>query len=420
MSDNDRKHPAKRTKRQAKTAAALEDDSAEDTTSTALLLLAAAGKKSPQDLADALMGLLLPQDATLSSKSAKNLLKSFDLVRAQLQHRTNLLSVNSIAKGKQSDMVLSGFSIPAGVMQNVLEFLPRASALRSASLVGKSWLAMVRAPEFWTALDHNAGLLEISTTVTNMTQFLKVVKQPQFAWIKKLGFPETVRSRKKAFEEIAKACPLLEEIDVGSSLWSTMKIDQETFLSLPVLFPRLNAIRLSLYYVTDFGIGEFCRIMGDRLVRLGINEAYGDNNSLSNDFLAPIGNSCPNLESFAFHFVRGLNCPPALPIGRFSDAAIIRFLESCPKLKTLSLFHCDENVSENFGLSAFEYIRDNANRLQLEKVLVTGHSDLMADTELCAKLKEKLPSFEAITNEDFNLRVVNLHSNNKASDHLAW
>ena len=338
MSDNDRKRPAKRTKRKAKqTAAALEDaDSAGDTTSPALLLLAA-GTKSPQDLAEALMGLLLPQDATLSSKSAKNLLKSFDLVRAQLQHRTNLLSVNSIAKGQKSDILLSGFSIPAGVMQNVLEFLPRPTALRSASLVCKSWLAMVRAPEFWTALDHNAGLLEISSTVTNMTQFLKVVKQPQFAFIQKLGFPESVRSRKKAFEEIAKACPLLEEIDVGSSWWSTMKIDQETFLSLPVLFPRLNAIRLSLYHVSDFGIAEFCRIMGDRLVRLGINEAYGDNNSLSNDFLAPIGNSCPNLESFAFHFVRGLNCPPTLPIGRFSDAAIIQFLESCPKLKNLSL-----------------------------------------------------------------------------------
>ena len=76
-------------------------------------------------------------------------------------------------------------------------------------------------------------------------------------------------------------------------------------------------------------------------------------------------------------------------------------------------------MSENFGLSAFEYIRDNANRLHLEKVLVTGHSDLMADTELCAKLEEKLPSFEAITNGISRLRVVNLHSNNKASDQVA-
>jgi hypothetical protein len=55
-----------------------------------------------------------------------------------------------------------------------------------------------------------------------MDHLFALVNRPQFASLKALVPPCKVRIRKNAFEKIAEACPLLEEIDIGFDYESSM------------------------------------------------------------------------------------------------------------------------------------------------------------------------------------------------------
>ena len=265
---SDRKRPAAKagaaSRRSSKRKASTKND-ADDSSP----LLIPISQQSTEELASVMLSWL-PNGATIAHADAKKLLKSFDHVRAELQHRSNLLASKAIETGEQRDVLLSDVSVPSTVMLNVLEFLPRYEAVHSASLVSKSWLAVARAPQFWTTLNHGAGLLEKSSTVTNMTDLLTFLKKPHFSSLKTLVPPHKVQTRKKAFEDIALSCPLLENIDAGYHPFSLMKIDDATMVKVPEIFPHLNSFRFNMYRVTDSGVKNFCLRMGERLVDLGI------------------------------------------------------------------------------------------------------------------------------------------------------
>jgi hypothetical protein len=91
----------------------------------------------------------LPEDSntTLASKEAKNVFKTFDLIKAELQYRTNIMKASIIEKSASRSVLLSQVYLPADVFLHVLVFLPRHEAVHQASLVSKSWLAVARSPQ---------------------------------------------------------------------------------------------------------------------------------------------------------------------------------------------------------------------------------------------------------------------------------
>lgn len=395
--DDDRKRPARRTTKRRKAAASLDPDDEDE----ASFLL---DGQSPQDLAQKLLAWLPQQDTTIKHQDSQKLLKSFDLVRAELQHRANRMTADSIEIGEKSDVLLAGVSVPSMLMQNILEFLPRPQVVLSASLVSKSWLAIIRAPEFWKVLDHSSGLLEGSNTILNMTDLLKLLNRPQFASLRTLCPPNKVQNRKKALEQVAKACPLLEEIDLGLGIWSHMKIDDAALRSLPQLFPFLKAVRFNTYRVSLAGLKDFCRAMGENLVDLAVYESY-DKPLLSNEVLAFIGETCPRLERFYVNF-------DYMSRGHGLGQGMIDLLQNCSNLKCLRIFTCD-----NMDGTVFEYII-NSNSIVLERLVVVCKRQVIAPFR--ADLQEKVGSFETLTGEEENDQMQSIHHDGGPRSSFYW
>jgi hypothetical protein len=351
------------------------------------------GIPDPKDLAATMLGWL-PADATLKSSDSQKILKAFHLLNAELQHRTNLMAKSSVETGKRSDVTFSGISIAPDVFRHVLQFLPNYEIVYTASLVSKAWLSAARTPLLWHTLDNEHGLLCQSSTVTNMTQLLKLLACPQFASVKTLVPPDKVRMRAKALEQIAKACPLLESIDLGYSIWSIMKIENKDLMSLPSLFPHLKHIQLCTAKVSDSGIAAFCERMGDRLLSIRIDELfYSEYMRLSNHTLASvIARHCRNLERFDF---------TDHPNSNISEKGIIALLNDCRKLNQLSLILRN---TDTIRVAAFQHIAETKCVI-LDRLYVVGHSELMHDGALCAALSEKIGACEVISGSQHSRRI---------------
>jgi hypothetical protein len=180
--------------------------------------------KTPNDVALALLACL-PDDATCKHKEAKALFKAFiDLAKAELQHRMNTMSRKCQQTGSQQPLLFCNeqVSLPADAFLHILEFLSKTDLVLRTSEVSKAWLSMSRSSQMWTVLDTEHGLLFKSRRITNMDHLLALLERPQFAFLKTLVPPDKVRFRKQALEQISEACPLLEDIDIGYSLWSNM------------------------------------------------------------------------------------------------------------------------------------------------------------------------------------------------------
>ena len=102
---NEGKRPARRSgKRKADTLAAAADD---DDSSDPVVMM----RQSQKELCQTLLSWL-PPGATIKSADAKKLLKPFDLVRAELQHRSNVMASATIVAGGTRDLALAGVAIP--------------------------------------------------------------------------------------------------------------------------------------------------------------------------------------------------------------------------------------------------------------------------------------------------------------------
>lgn len=351
---------------------------------------------TPEMLADTLLSWL-PAIATNQNAHSKKLLKAFDLVRSKLQHRANVMANESIQTGGTRDIMLADkVALPPDTFAKILDYLPKHEAVRSASMVSKSWLSVVRSPHFWDSLDNNSGLLEMSSTVLNGDDLLRLLKNPMFASIKRLIPPDRVQSRKKLFEQIAKSCPLLEELDCGFRVWSNMKLDDSTLLKLPKYFPHLKSITFNMYHVTGSVVADFCRIMGERLVSLCVRDNRAPNRQLSDENIKAIADSCVNLERFSYESVND-------PIDSFlSEKGVIDLLRGCRNLKRLALIGTDM-----VGTGAFEHIVKGAPNL--ESLFVVQHPNLEGSQDLRTRLKEQLQSFEILSGEQHCRRETDLH-----------
>ena len=369
--------------------------------------------QNPQQLADSLLELL-PKNATLKSQQAKTLLKAFDLVQADLQHRTNLMALESVQKGRQSDILFSGVAIPPDIVAQILAFLPAHDTVHRVSLVCKSLLAVARLPQLWHTLDNSTGLLEKSSTINNMTQLLELLKRPQFSSLKILTPAEKVQFRAKSLDQIAKSCPLLQSLDLGYGIWSHMKMDDKALLTLPHLFPHLCAVKLNTYKITDWGLANFCELMGDRLKSIRIYESAYDsggvqkNKKLSDRTLTDvIGKQCPNLEEFEYN-------SSFLGRSEISEHGIIGLLDQCHKLQKLSLIQ-----TLSVGKAAFAHmccggtssIDDDRtfppHPPSLSHLYVVAHEELLEDSLLRVSLEDRIDRVEIIPQSVHNKRIEN-------------
>ena len=355
--------------------------------------------QTPNDVALALL-TYLPDDATLKHKETKTLLKAFDLAKAELQHRMNIMSRNCEQTGSQQPLLFCNeqVALPADAFLHILDFLPKTDLVLRTSEVSKAWLSLSRSPQMWTILDTEHGLISKSKRVTNMNHLLALVEQPQFALLKTLAPPDKVRLREKALEKIAQACPLLEDIDIGYSHCSYMHADDNALMVIPSLFPHLKKIKFQLRdNVTRNGFWRFLETMADRLVDLRIFAMMWfqpDETGkwvLSDTDFKEISRHCQNLEHFRYEQLDD-------DVGEvLSKEGIIALVRGCPKLKSIVLSN-----TTSVHIEAFEYIAEHVGNLQ--KLLVVGNSRLMNNSDLCLRLSEKIEHFEAISTSENDKR----------------
>lgn len=299
------------------------------------------------------------------------------------------------------DFVLSGVHLPSEILICILAILPRCEIVKTTSLVSKSWLAATRSPKLWHTLDNTTDLGDSSLSVTNMTDLLGLLTRRQFRSLRTLVPPRNVRMRKRALALIAKSCPLLEEIDVGGSLLSCMKATDADILSLPALFPRLSGIRTSQWKVTSNGITAFCQKMSSRLASLRIDNTImaGAGTELADEDLALIARYCPNLKRFEYGSYFGFGS-----VSLVSGKGIIALLREGSKLKTLSLLS-----RASTGLEIFYHILAQSSA-PLQRLFVVNHFELLANEDICARLKDKIDHFTAIDGKQHMRRVQNMRA----------
>jgi hypothetical protein len=103
----------------------------------------------------------------------------------------------------------------------------------------------------------------------SMEQFLSLVQRPQFASITSIVLPDQADLGPDGLEQLAQACPLLKDIELGHENTSIKATDKQ-ILSLPRLFPHLPTAGLNMINLTNRGICGFLRRMGPRLLEIKI------------------------------------------------------------------------------------------------------------------------------------------------------
>jgi hypothetical protein len=294
-------------------------------------------------------------------------------------------------------IVLSRVSLTPAILHTILDFLPKAQVLHTATRVCKAWRLVVRSPQFWPALDPSTGIRVKSMVITNSYSFLKLLKNPMFRSIKRLEVPYKVKSGKKLFDQIAKSCPLLEDI------WTTdrMKLDDHVLLDIAGLFPHLESIRFHTHYterLTDAGIASFCRAIGPRLTALSIHDQYFRNKKFSDETMQIIADFCPNLKLLDLALNQFDETSPV------SAKGVIALLRGCTTLSTLNLIEAN-----SVGKDAFEFIC--ANPGGLKRVFVAGNEQLEQDETLRVALANTLASFEFSTYLQHRQRIINCRRN---------
>lgn len=303
------------------------------------------------------------------------------------------------------DLTMSGVRLPADVFILILGFLPRCAAVRAASLVSKAWLAATRDPVFWRTLDGWNGLSEQSRTVRNMTSMLELLSRRQFSALRSLTPPDRIRMRKNALVCISKACPMLEEIDLGFSIWSAMRASVDDLLSLPALFPCLESVRLNQWKVTNVGIVEFCKRMGDRLKSIRINSLCNLSESLTDDDLDMISHCCPNLKQFEYGSYM-------LHESALTERGIAALLEK-GAVKNITIMGYS-----SFNPLAFARILEDAS-IKIDRLFIVDYCDtILDDAILHTRLGKTALDFRIVDAHDHYLRIM--FSRTSEIPHIYW
>jgi len=256
-------------------------------------------------------------------------------------------------KNCTSPMLLCGGSvaIPQEIMKDILDFLPKTDIVHSASLVCTSWNQVTKHPDLWPVLDagiwkkypmQRNGGPPSKTVFPSMRQFFVFLRRPQFSRLKSLTPPDMYRTLKRnAFDQLAQACPSLEEMDLSGSTsircLALVPLDKE-LPRIPELFPKLKKIQVCMRCAQVEELERFAQGMGDRLVELSVRSSLDDRvdgrrNDLVDATLETLAKHCPNLERFHYSFDSD-----GWTEGRLTERGPMALLRNCTKLKFLHLY----------------------------------------------------------------------------------
>ena len=308
---------------------------------------------TPRAIASILLSVLT-HDATVQDEDAKKLFKAFDLFKAELTHRTNAMARTTETTGANEPFLFfdGQIALPEELFIHILEYISHYQFVHNAALVSKAWLSATRTPTLWTKLDHTTGLAERSKKKRSLTDLLTVIKHFQFASLKTLVLPSNIILGKSGGRKIAKACPFLEELDIGSA-----HAQNEELVAFPSVFPHLCKIRFDMWNVTNLGVTELARNMGERLVDLRIRGTTISQHGLSDSALQTISEVCPNIERFDYLHVLPSMYYESQRDG-LSETGVTALVRGCRKLRSLTLVN-----TKNVGLEAFEAILGETTNL---------------------------------------------------------
>jgi hypothetical protein len=319
---------------------------------------------------------ILPAGATLKHVESQTILQAFDLIKAELKQRTKLLGAYFCG---------GAVNLSEDVFKHILDYLSTSDLVHRASLVSSVWLDCSRSPQMWNTMDPKHGMKARSKQTKNMTSLIQLLNRPQFSSLKKLVPPLRVRSTQRGFGQIAQACPLLEEIEIGYVPKSKLRISDSELVRLPSLFPHLQKVNFSMFVICNNAVVRFVEAMAGRLVQLHVSVGgYGGRagNGLSDVTLESIARNCPNLESFHYGRFSLFSPHDSTPI---TEQGVIDLVRGCSNLKSIAL--CS---SQSIGLGAFEHIASSREAQHLCHLEVTGNSALMLNQDLRDRLCEKV------------------------------
>ena len=357
------KPPAKRSAKRKKAEA--EDDFVRIGTSTdnaALTSLDLSSNVSPKSIADALL-TLLPKEATKQHPSAKKLTKAFTIVATTLEQRAIELArrsesegqrlqleFNFPAEGKSGDdeePLFTSINVPEETFAATLKFLDGREIMK-ASLVSKAWLTTCRLPSLWRKLDKHSGFTNKSRKL-NLTYLLKLLSRGQFSCLTHFVMPyHSVQLSTNGISKMAMLLPHLTKFEMAPEVWSTgPKLKDEHLLAIVDKFPELTSLTIELWGITNDGIANMAREMGDRLHDLKIN---GTINYLNDSALSAISEFCPNIKFFAYE--KSFSSRVIDPY--LSGKAVIDFIRKSTSLEAFQLTNAGnfqvEQAKEIFAL----------------------------------------------------------------------
>lgn len=175
-----------------------------------------------------------------------------------------------------------------------------------------------------------------------MDGFLSIVRRPQFASITSVVLPDRVDLGDDGLRQLALACPMIQEIDLGQEN-TTIRATDDQIMQLPGLFQHLSKVGFNMIIVTEQGICRFLKRMGPRLLEIRIRSIVMRGNHLTNAAFISASQHCPNLTGFGYMMAPSLFQTPTTAfrgnhavVGPTSRG-ILSLLSGCPKLESLVL-----------------------------------------------------------------------------------
>lgn len=317
---------------------------------------------------------LLPQqggtrkssDSVINTNTVENLIRAMDLVKENLLAKHCLDRVDEAKESslsKSSPFCNGEIELSEDVLVQVLEYCPSPTIVHGASLVNKTWNSVTKQQRLWKEMNSTAGFRCFKKgRKMSMEQFLSLVQRPQFASITSIVLPDQAKLGPDGLEQLAQACPLLKDIELGHENTSIKETDKQ-ILSLPRLFPHLSTVGFNMINVTNRGICGFLRRMGPRLLEIKIRSiSLLRSNMLWNDALQTAAVYCTNLEGFGYMvrptmYIRERNYRPQFDI---TNTGIIALLTGCKQLKRLVLIG-----TKNVSFQAFHSVVDEGTTTRI-------------------------------------------------------
>lgn len=287
------------------------------------------------------------------------------MVVAELEARSNKAARKQVAGKSQpitfsfteegSDEVVATIDLPEDAFVHVLNFLD-GYELVFASEVSKEWKSATRNPVLW---EDGIDMRNLNNKKSfNMSEMLKLLKEPQFASVKAFSFPEKVKMGTSTMKQLAKALPYLERLDLTNS-----KAKDSDLIAATELFGNLQSLTVELYNVTSNGVASAVRSMGTQLLELRIIKG----NRMSSQAVGAIASSCPNLKYFAY---KG-SCWGNSDDGVVGDD-IVALVRSCRDLETLELHEPGKHILQSHYVEIAELVSNNLEEYALRNIFVNG------------------------------------------------